>query len=61
MAVDIAAEERYCEACGIVVVRAGDKYCVHCANDIAEWLYGAYWNARAQEYMEVLAVQEGWY
>lgn len=61
LAIDIAARERYCEACSIVAVKQGDKYCSRCANDIAQWLYAAYWDGLAQEYMEALAVQEGWY
>lgn len=61
LAMDIATEERYCESCGVVAVQDGDKYCDGCANSIAEWLYAAYWDQRAEEYMEVLRTEEGWY
>jgi len=56
-----ALTQSYCEACQVIEVDRNDKYCDKCANDIAEWLYAAYWDGLAQEYMEALAVQEGWY
>jgi hypothetical protein len=56
-----AALVQHCEACQVVPVKDGDKYCDQCANDIAQWLYAAYWDQLAEEYMEALRIQEGWY
>jgi len=53
--------EQYCESCNVVSVKDGDKYCDRCANSIAEWLYAAYWDQLAEEYMEALRAEEGWY
>jgi len=53
--------EQYCESCNVVSVKDGDKYCDSCANSIAEWLYAAYWDQLAEEYMEALRAEEGWY
>lgn len=55
------AEPVYCEHCGIVEIAVVDKYCSACANEICEYLYGAYYDTLAEEYMEVLRVQEGLY
>jgi hypothetical protein len=52
---------QYCESCSIVPIGDGDTYCDRCANAIAEWLYAAYWDQLAEEYMEALRAEEGWY
>jgi len=56
-----AMTQSYCEACQVVEVDRNDKYCDKCAGDIAEYLYAAYWDGLAQEYMEALRAEEGWY
>lgn len=56
-----ALTQSYCEACQVVEVDRNDKYCDKCADDIATYLYAAYYDSLAQEYMEAIAAEEGWY
>jgi len=56
-----ALTHSYCEACQVASIDRNDKYCDGCADDIAKWLYAAYYDQLAEEYMEAIAAQEGWY
>lgn len=50
---DSIDNQEYCEHCLVVPVDVNDKYCVDCAQDITDYL--------AQQYVEQVSVDKGWY